>query len=103
MKEVRNSSTSLCVRLGKEAQDTIHVSKTFWALFKEQNLTKTPRVPALGDQGFGEWDSSCLHPQDAGVLCPGRSSIHTSHQVTNSDQQQIPTPFDCKPSLSIHV
>lgn len=48
--EVRNSSTSLCVRLGKETQDTIHVSKTFWALFKEQNLTKTPCVPALGDR-----------------------------------------------------
>ena len=50
MKEVRNSSTFLCVRLGKETQDSIHVAKMFWALFKEQNLTKTPRVPALGDR-----------------------------------------------------
>lgn len=39
---MRNSSTPLCASLGYETQDCIDILKIFWALFKEQNLTKTP-------------------------------------------------------------
>ena len=39
---MRNSSTPFCARLGNETQDCIHILKIFGALFKEQNLTKTP-------------------------------------------------------------
>ena len=50
----RNSSTSLCARLGNETQDGIHILKNFWALFKEQNLTKTPsQTLVIDDQVLG--------------------------------------------------
>lgn len=106
MKELRNSSTSLCIKQGSRHKIVFIVQRCS-ALFHQSRIWLKPHVlqPLVTDedQAVGSGTQPRLHPHDTRVLCPCRSSIDMSYTMGQHSSENKLLPISNKFQLCLTV